>query len=107
MVIVAALLGCGSGEMRSEPTPPPVVFPDEPADQEIVWTDLEQVFSKRPATLPSALAELRPGLDGERATAVLEAAHQPGVRIFTDQVNGTVALSSTLVDTTNVGVTLL
>lgn len=110
VTVMLALVGCGSSDPpRSVPIPPTVAFPAEnvSGDREIVWTDLEEVFPTRAATLPPPLAELRPGMDGTRARAVLEAAHAPGARVFTDSADGTVAVGSLLVDTTNVGVTLL
>jgi hypothetical protein len=102
------VLGCGEpGPVRSEPVTPTVTF-EEGKAEEIIWTDLEEVFPKKPAALPEKLQALVPGMDGSAARDVLMAAHQPGVKVFAQPVGeDSLAVASILVDTTNVGVTLL
>lgn len=106
--ILFGLVACGSADLRSEPTEATVVFHDPlPADQEIVWTDLEALFPPRPAALPAGLAELVPGMDGARARAVLAAARAPDSKIFTQVIEDTLATGAALADMPNVAATLL
>jgi hypothetical protein len=102
------VLGCGEpGPVRSEPVPPTVTFEEEGKTEEIIWTDLAEVFPQRPAALPARLQALAPGMEGSAARDVLMAAHQPGVKVFAQPVGDSLAVASILADTTNVGVTLL
>ena len=111
--ILIRLVACGAPDpesLRSEPTAATVTFDEAdelPADQEIIWTDLEELFPKRPAALPEAISALRPGMDGTQAYAVLEGAHEPGSRLFSELVGETRVVAATLAGTTQVGVTLL
>ena len=108
MVALWMAVACGTEEPRSVPTSPTVTFAEPVvADQEIVWSDLEELFPARPASLPTAVAELRPGLDGASARAVLDAARAPGVKLYGQTVGTAEVVGTTLVDTTNVGVSLI
>lgn len=95
-----ATLGCGTepaGPIKSRPTEPTVAFPDPTVEQAgILWTDLETLFPPRPAALPEALATLVPGTPGARAREVLEAAHEPGIKIFGEMNESDLVLSSIL-----------
>jgi hypothetical protein len=83
--------------IRSRPTEPTVEFGDPHApDPAIVWTDLEDLFPQRPAALPELLAALEPELNGARAREILEAAHQPGAKVFGEMTKGDLVLSSIL-----------
>lgn len=101
------LFACAQDAPRSVPTEPTVSFrSDEPA-QKVVWTDLQDLLPATPAALPPSLAELAPGLNGGRAREVLDAAHEPGARIFGDTEQGQTVLASILKGRPTVGASIV
>lgn len=102
------LLACGRSEpaaVQSVPTAPTKEFPkDEPA---VVMTDLGDLFPERPAALPTSLAALTPGMEGQAARAVMEANHEPGVKIFGERGEKGFANTTMLREHKNVSFTLL
>lgn len=108
IVLAGWLMGCGEPEpLRSTPASPTVTFEQSVGPQDILWTDLQELLPQRPAALPELLSGLRPGMAGAEAREVLMAAHQPGVRVFSQPVGERFAVASMLKGYPSVGVTLI
>jgi hypothetical protein len=108
-MLVAWVIGCGSGsgELRSKPTEPTVDLRAPRGGGAVVWTNLAALFPAEGPGLPAPLASLAPGMGGEEAAAVLEAARAPGVEITREEIGGHVVMHSVLRDWTDVGVSLV
>lgn len=96
---------CGSAPepvIRSHPTTPTVAFPEPgAAERAVVWTELEELFPKRPASLPDALAGLVPGITGAAARDLVERAHEPGAKILGNRTDTAVQWSTLIADAPN------
>jgi hypothetical protein len=89
------------------PTEPTRELVEAGAQEEILWTELTEVFPPRAASPPVGLEGLRPGLSGAEARASLEAAHQPGVPVIGRTAGGHMVLTTLLADFENVGLTVI
>lgn len=101
------LLACSSPPSSIQSVPVEATKDLRPPVPAVVLTDLVDLLPEAPATLPPSLAGLTPKMPGEAARAILEAAHEPGVRIFGEMGEAQYALSTMLRGRTNVGVTLI
>lgn len=101
------MVACGAPEpVRSTPTAPTVDLGGD-RKQEIVWTDLAEVFPTRPCALPGPLAGLVPGMGGAAAREVLDAARQPGVRVMGEPRGDAMVFSTLFAGHPTLGITLV
>lgn len=100
-------LACSSAPTTIQSVPAEPTKDLRPVDQPVVVTDLVDLLPEAPASLPAPLAGLTPKMAGEAARAILEAAHEPGVRIFGEMGDTQYALTTLIRGYDNVGITLV